>query len=98
MVAEPDVVVHVPYHAIAPVRAGEWTILDAMENGTIEGEIGPMAMLAGILEHPAFQAAERATTRHASALAGLGTLDADPDVERALTDLASATDTEERAL
>ncbi|MDQ1520482.1 MAG: hypothetical protein QOI55_1555, partial [Actinomycetota bacterium] len=48
VVPDPDVVVHVEYEAIARVRSGEWTILDAMENGTIEGEIGPMAMLAGI--------------------------------------------------
>jgi hypothetical protein len=94
VVDEPDVVVRVPYEAIAPVRCGERSILDAIANGAIEGEIGPMAVLAGILESPDFQAAERATGRHGFALAALGLLDADPAYAAAMTELAAKTDAE----
>jgi hypothetical protein len=89
-----EVVVRVPYEAIAPVRCGERSILDAIANGSIEGEIGPMAVLAGILESPEFQAAERATGRHGFALAALGALDADPAYAAAMTQLAAKTDDE----
>jgi hypothetical protein len=93
-VDEPDVTVHVPYHAISKVRSGEWGVLDAMEHGSIEGDIGPLAMLAGVLESPEFHTAEQATSPHAYALGGLGVLDADPDFTSACERLASATDAE----
>jgi hypothetical protein len=92
IVDNPDVWVRVPYEAIAYVRAGERTILDALEHGTIGGEIGPMAMLAGILEAPEFEAAERATSRHSFALAALGHLDAEPAYAAAMEELAKQTD------
>jgi hypothetical protein len=93
-VENPDVVVRVSYEAIAPVRAGERTVLDAIANGTIEGEIGPMAVLAGILESREFQAAERATGRHGFALAALGQLQADPAYAAAMQELAATTEPE----
>jgi hypothetical protein len=93
-VENPDVVVRVRYEAIAPVRSGEWTVIDALEHGTITGEIGPMAMLAGILESPEFQAAERACSNHGFALGVLGKLDADPAFTDAMEQLAQQTDPE----
>jgi hypothetical protein len=87
----PDVRVDVPYRAIAAVRSGERTILDALTEGTVDGDIGPLAALAGILEDPAFQAAERATGRQAYALAVLGELDAEPAFADAMTRLAAET-------
>jgi hypothetical protein len=89
-----DVVVRVPYDEIAYVRSGQHTILDALERGSLEGEIGPMALLAGILEHPAFEAAERATNDHGYVLGALGRLDADPSYTQAMEQLAAATDAE----
>jgi hypothetical protein len=89
-----DVRVIVPFAAIGPVRQKEWSILDALARGTIEGELGPMAMLAGILESPEFQAAENATDRHSYALGALGALDADPAFTAAMEQLAAETDAE----
>jgi hypothetical protein len=94
VVEDAPVRVTVPYEAIAPVRHGERTILDAIAAGTIDGDIGPMAVLAGILESPEFQAAERATDRHGFALAALGALDADPAYTAAMEQLAAETDDE----
>jgi hypothetical protein len=94
VVPDPDVVVRVPYEEIAYVRSGRHTILDAIEGGSLEGEIGPLALLAGILEHPAFEAAERATDDHGFVLAALGKLDADPAYTEAMERLAAATDPE----
>jgi hypothetical protein len=91
-VEEPDVTVHVPYQAISKVRSGEWGVLDALEHGTIEAEIGPLAMLAGVLESPEFHEAEQATSGHSYALGGLGLLDADPEFTNASEQLASRTD------
>jgi hypothetical protein len=93
-VEQPDVTVHVPYQAISKVRSGEWGVLDAMEHGSIEGELGPLAMLAGVLESPEFHAAEQATSTHSVALGGLGLLDADPEYTQACERLAAITDAE----
>lgn len=90
-VEHPDVRVDVPYRAIAVVRSGERTIVDALADGSVDGDIGPLAALAGILEDTAFQAAERATGRHAYALAVLGELDAEPAFADAMTRLAAET-------
>ena len=67
-----DAMVEVTYRAMARVRAGEITILAALEGGKVAGELGPLALLAGITESKEFHAAELATGRHAIALAALG--------------------------
>ncbi len=85
-----DAVVEVTYRAMALVRAGELSILEALEDGSVTGELGPLAALAGILESPEFRAAEQATGRHALALAALGEVDADPVFAAAMERLASA--------
>lgn len=90
-IAHADVRIDVPYRAIAVVRSGDGTIIDALADGSVDGDIGPLAALAGILEDPAFQSAERATGRHAYALAVLGELDSDPEFAEAMTELAAET-------
>ena len=50
-----------PYRAVPLVRSGACTIIDALADGTLNGDLGPLALLAGILESPEFHAAEVAT-------------------------------------
>jgi hypothetical protein len=86
-----DVQVDVTYRAMALVRAGDITILDALENGTVNGELGPLATLAGISESPEFHDAEVATGRHAVALSVLGELAADPTFAAAMARIVAST-------
>jgi hypothetical protein len=86
--ADPDVVVEVSYRTFALVRAGEMTVLEALEDGHVDGEIGPLAVLAGISESDEFRDAERATGRHAFALATLGQLHADGTYRQVCLELA----------
>jgi hypothetical protein len=69
-----DVRATVAYRALARVRAGDCSVLEHIEGGTVNGDIGPLALIDGLLEDPAFHAAELATGRHAFALAALGEL------------------------
>lgn len=88
-----DVTVEVTYRAMARVRAGEITIIEALEGGSVTGEIGPMGALAGISESTQFHDAELATGRHALALAVLGELHSDPtfaDTARILAGVSHA--------
>lgn len=71
-----DVYVDVTYRALALVRAGEITVIQALEGGAVKGDLGGLAALAGIVESPEFHAAELATGRHSIALSVLGELDA----------------------
>jgi hypothetical protein len=85
----PDVRIEVPYAVIGPVRQGELSILEALEKGSIEGEMGPLALLAGIMEHPAYHAAEVATGRQVFAFGVLGALDSNEQYAAALEQLAA---------
>ena len=71
---EPDVRVEVSYRAMAKVRNGSISIIEALEDGSVDGKIGPMALLAGVSESREFQRAERAGGPGADALATLGEL------------------------
>jgi hypothetical protein len=73
-VTDPTVTVAVSYRAMALVRAGEMTILEALEQGSVDGPLGALGVLGGISEDPRFHAAELATGRHAIALAALAEL------------------------
>jgi hypothetical protein len=84
-----DVRIEVEYRAIPLLRSGEQTILDVLEGGSIDGALGPITMLAGILDAPEFRAADLATGRHAFALATLGELWADDAWTGALEHLAA---------
>ena len=87
---DPDVEVDVTYRAMALVRGGEMTILEALENGSLRGDLGPLATLAGISESDEFRAVELASGRHALALAVLGELDLDPAYAMACQTIAAA--------
>lgn len=90
-VDDADVRVGVPYWAVPMVRSGESTIIDVLEGGTLQGELGPLGLLAGILESPEFHAAELATGGHGFALAVLGELWSTPAWTEALDHLAGET-------
>lgn len=86
-----DVTVEVTYRAMALVRAGEWTVIEALEGGSVTGDLGPLAALAGVAESPEYHDAELATGPHMLPLAVLGELDADPAFAAAMEQLASST-------
>jgi hypothetical protein len=90
-VGSADVRVGVPYWAVPMVRSGECTIIDALEGGALQGELGPLGLLAGILESPEFHDAELATGRHGFALAVVGELWSNPVWTEALDQLAGET-------
>lgn len=87
-----DASIECGYLMMAQTRAGEATILEALEQGSVRGDIGALAALAGIFESPEFHAIEVASGRHAFALGVLGLLDADRAYADALTDLGSGTE------
>jgi hypothetical protein len=74
LVDEPDVRVEVSYRAMAKVRDGSMTIIEALEDGSVDGKIGPMALLAGVSESREFHRAEAAGGPAGLALATLGEL------------------------
>ncbi len=84
-----DASIECGYLMMAQTRAGEATILEALEQGSVRGDIGALAALAGIFESPEFHAIEVASGRHAFALGVLGLLDADPAYADALVELRS---------
>jgi hypothetical protein len=86
-----DVRIQVPYAVIGPVRQGQMTILEALTDGAVEGEMGPLALLAGVVEHPVYHAAEVATGRQAYTLNVLAQLDANERYASALEQLAAET-------
>jgi len=86
-----DVRVGLRYLAVPLVRSGASTIIDVLEGGTLQGELGPLGLLAGILESPEFHAAELATGRHGFALAVIGELWSNPVWTEALERLAGET-------
>lgn len=71
---EHDVRVVVTYRAMARVRNGSIMIIEALEDGSIDGKIGPMALLAGVSEGPEFHGAEEQGGPAGLALATLGEL------------------------
>ena len=87
-----DVSIECGYLMMAQTRAGEATILEALEQGSVRGDIGALAALGGIFESPEFRAIEVGSGRHALALGVLGLLDADPAYVDALTELRSDQD------
>jgi hypothetical protein len=74
LVEDHDVRGEVTFRAMARVRDGSMTIIEALEDGSVDGKIGPMALLAGVSEGREWQRAERAGGPAAGALATLGEL------------------------
>jgi hypothetical protein len=86
-----DVHVGVPYVSVPLVRSGARTIIEVLEGGTLQGELGPLGLLAGIIEIPEFHAAELATGGHGFALAVVGELWASSAWIQGLEQLAGET-------
>jgi hypothetical protein len=88
----PDVRVAVPYGAIADVRCGERTLYEALEDGEVKGDLGPLMTAAGLFDSPAFRAAELETCGSAAAvLATFGLVSATPAWQEMLATLAAVT-------
>jgi hypothetical protein len=86
-----DILIHIDYRKLALVRTGQCTILEAIEGGRVEGDVGPLTALAAIYESPEVEAAFRATGSHSLALATLGELAAVPGFRRRMRDLMAKT-------
>jgi hypothetical protein len=71
---EADVAADVSYRTFAHVVAGDQMLLETLNDGRVQGSIGALALTAGLMESPEYEAAERATGRYAIALANLGEL------------------------
>lgn len=88
----PDVRVEVPYGAIAAVRCGEQTLYQALEDGRVHGDLGPLMTVAGLCESPAFRAAElEACGSAAAVLTTFGLVTATPPWQELLAALAAVT-------
>jgi hypothetical protein len=90
-VPEPDATVTVPFRVMAQVRRGDVSILEALEQGRVDGKLGPLGLLAGISESPAFHRAELACGASGLALGSLGATLATPAHQAALDRLAART-------
>ena len=88
---DPSVVVDMDYRALGRIRTGELGILEGLEGGTVKGEVGPLAALAGLAESTEYHDAELASGAHMLALGALGALDDDPAYARAAEELGART-------
>jgi hypothetical protein len=83
--ADPDVALEGPYRTGMLVRQGTITPLEALEQGSISGSIGSLALFAGLLESDPFQRAQRACANRAGvALGTLGELETTPGYREAV--------------
>lgn len=89
---EPDVEVHLTYQSMNRVRTGAMTILEALEDGgRVEGELGPLMLLAGMEESPELHAAEAACGPAGGVLAAVGEFSATEEYQAVLRALAAET-------
>lgn len=90
---DPDTSVWVSYRKMVAERAGTITVLEALEDGgRVDGQVGPLMLLAGLHESPELRAAELAAGPSGPVLADLGAALSVPDQVRALAELARQTD------
>ena len=88
---ESDVTAYLPFANVVAIRLGELSIYEGIDGGRIDGDIGPLMLLAGLLESPETQAAQRACGPRGIPLANLGLVSHQPEVHNALTILARNT-------
>jgi hypothetical protein len=70
---DPDATVRITFARMAAVRAGEMTVLQALEDGgQVDGGIGPLMVLAGLEESPELRAAELACGPAGRVLGSMG--------------------------
>lgn len=90
---EADVTVWITFTKMAAVRAGTISILQALEDGgRVDGDIGPLMLLAGLEESPELRAAEAACGPAGSVLAMVGELAATAPHRAAMEELARVTE------
>jgi hypothetical protein len=89
--ATADVVVTLPYQAIASVFAGSISVLEAIARGEVAGELAALAALAGVFESDEFRALMAQSAHTALTLAALGDLRTAPAFQLALAHVVSAT-------
>jgi hypothetical protein len=71
--SDPDAIVRITFSSMAAVRAGEMTVLQALEDGgRVEGAVGPLMVLAGLQESPELRAVEMACGPAAGVLGAMG--------------------------
>jgi hypothetical protein len=91
-VDEPDAVVKVAFQKQIGVRTDAISIYEALEGGRIDGDVGPLMLLAGLLEDPDLHAAELACGASGPAFSCLGLVVDQPQVRDGLEALAGETD------
>ncbi|MEJ7583087.1 MAG: hypothetical protein WKF43_03170 [Acidimicrobiales bacterium] len=89
---DPDVRVRITVQKMVKVRTGEITILEALEHGgRVEGDVGPLMLLAGLEESPELHAAELACGPAGAVLARMGEVTCTPEHHAAMAALARRT-------
>ena len=87
-----DVLVEMACTRMAAARRGEITILEALEGGGgVEGDLGPLMLLAGLEESDELRVAERACGAAGTILGQLGALATTAEHRAAMAELASRT-------
>jgi hypothetical protein len=90
--ADPDVRVRITFASMVGVRRGELTIFEALEyDGRVDGDLGPLMLLAGLEESPGVRAAESACGPSGPVLGALGRVTAPPAWQEARQRLAAVT-------
>jgi hypothetical protein len=90
-VEDPDVVVLIRFQRLIAVRSDVISIYEAIEGGRVEGEVGPLMLLAGLQESPELHAAELACGPSGPVLANLGRVMAQQACTEGLEALAGET-------
>jgi hypothetical protein len=88
---EPDVTVKVRFQRLIEVRTGEISIYEAIEGGRVDGDVGPLMLLAGLYESPEQHEAELACGPAGPVLAKLGLVMDQEPVREGLAALAAET-------
>jgi hypothetical protein len=90
-VEDPDVVVKIRFERLIGVRTGAISIYEAIEGGRVDGDVGPLMLLAGMYESPELHGAELACGPAGRVLADLGTLLHQPEHQEAMATLTAET-------
>jgi hypothetical protein len=88
-VHDPDVSIQTSFRNYGLLRGGQIGIIDALQGGTIDGQLGPITTLAGLLESPEIGQNDDVPVDDILALATLGELWADPEVSSSRTSAAA---------
>ena len=90
-VEDPDAVVKVPFQKLIGVRTDSISIYEAIEGGRVDGDVGPLMLLAGLQESPELHSAELACGASGPAFSCLGLVVDQPAVREGLQTLAGET-------